>query len=66
MRFPNIQKKRGDCHLLAPRFEALGLPNSLERATMTPRQYANITPTKLSRYILITYTWASIVAVVLK
>ena len=35
--------------LLAPRFEAVGLPNSLERATMTPRRYAKLHLLKLSR-----------------
>ena len=60
--YPKIQKKRGDCPLLAPRFEALGLPTLSKRATMTPRRYANITPAKFGRCTLITYPWASIVA----
>ena len=49
MRFPKIQKSVETCPLLAPPLEAVGLPNSLERATMTPRRYAKLHLLKLSR-----------------
>ena len=40
--YHKIQKKRGDSPLLAPRFEALGLPTLSKRATLTPRRYAKL------------------------
>gem|GEM_PF-4006937 len=51
MRFPKIQKKRGDsCQLLAPLIEAVGLPITVRTSNYNPTPICIVSPYNDKRY----------------
>ena len=63
--YPKIQKSVETWPLLAPHLEAVGLPITVRTSNYNPTPICKITPAKFGRCTLITYPWASIVAIFL-